>query len=50
MVLAATTIIGFEGLRRLAGSESLGQHNEVVGKHSTVHIRLEVIESLPVTA
>ncbi len=50
MTLAATTIIGFEVLRRLAGSESLRQHNEVVSKYSTVHIRLEMIEPLPVAA
>ncbi len=50
MALAVGTIIGFEGIRGLAGSESLRQHNEVVSKHSTVYIRLEVTESLPVTA
>lgn len=40
----------FRGREWLTGGEPLGQHNEVVGKHGTVHIGLEVIESLPVAA
>ena len=34
----------------LVGSESPGEHNEVVGKHGAVNIGFEVIESLPVAA
>lgn len=34
----------------LVGSESPGEHNEVVGKHGAVHVGFEVIESLPVAA
>ena len=30
--------------------EPLGQHQQVVGKHGTVHIRLEVLKPFPVAA
>ena len=35
---------------RLVGNESSREHDEIVGKHRTVHIGFEVIESFPVTA
>jgi len=34
----------------LVGSESPGEHYEIVGEHGAVHVGFEVIESLPVTA
>ncbi len=40
----------FRERESLTGSETLGQYHEIVGKHRTVHIRLEVIESFPVAA
>ncbi len=40
----------FLDCERLVGSESSREYNEVVGKHRAVHIRFEVIESLPVAA
>ena len=40
----------FQGFERLTGNESLRQHHKIVCKHRTVHIRLKVIESLPIAA